>query len=263
MAFPKLQVTKNYRMFTRSADNRPVNLPKHKALFKSMQNFGFLPCYPVVCIRDKNKALVVRDGQHRLAFAEQLGLPVVFIVVDEMFDIAAVNNSQVVWNTRNYAETFAAQGRSQYQDGLDFADRHGLPVGIAFGMLAGTSSFSNVVPEYKSGQFKIKDRNWAEVVGFVYSKLVHLAPKCKGARLIEACMAVARVPKFEPDRLISGAERAREKLMPFATREAYLGLLEDLYNFGRSIKNRVPLKMDAEKAMHDRNAASAARKKAD
>jgi hypothetical protein len=242
-----------------SADNRPRNEGKHKGLLKSMQAFGFLPCYPIVCIRDKDKHLVVRDGQHRLAFAETLGLPVVYIVVDESFDIAAVNNSQVVWSTRNYAETFAAQGRSQYQDGLDFADRHGLPVGIAFGMLAGTSSFNNVVRDYKNGDFTIRDRGWAETVGAIYAHLAALAPRCKNARLIEACMAVARVPGFDAARLIHGADSAREKIVPYATRDAYLTLLEELYNFNRVVRNRVPLKMDAEKAMHERNAAKAAK----
>jgi hypothetical protein len=259
MSIPKLQATKNYRLFTVSAENRPRCPQKHKRLRQSMERYGFLPCYPVVCVRDKTKHLVILDGQHRLAFAEELGLAVLYMVLDEAFDIPEVNSTQEKWITRNFAETYAAQGNKAYRDGLDFCERYKVPVGTGFGMLAGTASWHNIANEYFSGAFRIRDQEWAEVVGAIYSHLITIAPPCRNARLLEACMAAGRVAGFDPQRLIAGADRCREKLVAFSTRDAYLEMLEQIYNFGRTSKNLVPLKLFATQAMRDRNAVNAAK----
>ncbi len=251
MATPKLQATKDYRLFIRSADNRPLDPAKHKRLRKSMEKNGFLPCYPIVCIRDRNKHLVIYDGQHRLAFAESLALAVYYVVLEQGFDIAQVNSTQEKWNTRNFAETYAAQGKVAYQEGLEFADRHCISTGIAFGLLAGTTSWTNVKNEYYGGTFRIRDKQWAEMVGTIYSAIVSKAPKLRNARLIEAAMAITRVKGFDVQRLIVGVDRCLDKLQPYSTRDAYLEMLEVIYNFGR--KQLVGLKVAAIQAMRDRN----------
>lgn len=258
MSVPKLQATKNYRLFTVSSDNRPRDEKKHKRLRRSLEKYGFLSCYPIVCVRDKQKRLVVMDGQHRLAFAETLGLTVFYVVQDEAFDIAEVNGTQEKWTTRNFAETYAAQGKKPYAEGLEFADRYGIAVGTAFGLLAGTASANNIMSEYYAGNFRIRDREWAETVGLIYSRIVAIAPQTRNMRLVEACMAVARVEGFDPQRLVYGCERCREKLHPYSTRDAYLEMLEEVYNFGR--KNLVGLRVAAIQAMRDRNAANGKKK---
>jgi hypothetical protein len=216
-----------------------------------MQQYGFLPYFPIACVRNGEKHLIVQDGQHRLAFAEKLGLPV-FYMVDQPFDIARVNGTQEKWATRNYAETFAAQGKQAYAQGLEFADRHGISVGVAFALLAGTTQFTNTHGDYYTGNFKIKDQPWAETVAAIYGQIVKAAPRCRNARLIEAAMAVARVDKFDVQRLLGGIDRCREKLIPYATKEAYLDMLEEIYNYGR--KQLVGLKVEAINAMRARNA---------
>lgn len=247
----KLQCTKNYRLFTRSIDNRPLCPKKHKRLRKSMEEYGFLPCYPLACVRDEAKNLVVFDGQHRLSIAETLGLAVWYVVVDFAFDIARVNCTQEKWATRNFAETYASQGKKHYAEGLAFAERHRISVGCAFGLLAGTVSWNNIAQEYYSGSFKITDREYAETVGTIYSHIIHVAPKAKNMRLLESCMAVARVKEFDPQRLFSGVERCRERLVAYSTRDAYLQMLEEVYNFGR--QKLVALKNEAIMALRERN----------
>jgi hypothetical protein len=252
MSVPKLQVTKNYRLFSRSIDNRPLSEKNHKKLLRSMQRNGFLPCFPLACVREPNGNLIVYDGQHRLAYAETLGLPVYFVVLDKPFDIAEVNCAQEKWNTRNFAETFAAQNKQAYKIGLEFTDRHQLPIGIAFGLLAGTCSFTNIQEYYYGGTFKVKDMPYAEMVGAIYSQIIAISPIAKNARLIEACMAIGRVKDFDSARLVKGCERCREKLVAYSTRDAYLDVLEIVYNFGR--KQLFALKNEAVMAMRERNA---------
>jgi hypothetical protein len=256
----KINVTKDYRLFGRSDENRPLNVRKHRKLEISMKKYGFLPCFPIVCYRDKNGKLVVKDGQHRLALAETLGLPVAWTeeVVD--FDVATINCAGEKWQLKDYAQTYSKNGLLQYQEGLEFAEEYGLSVGIAFALLAGTTTFSNIEAAYVTGKFQIKDRPWAEAVAFVFSRMVAISPSLRKSTFVEACMAITRVEEFDARRLIQNAERCREKLVAFSTREAFLDMLETVYNFGRN--KLVGLKALATMALRDRNATVAASKKA-
>jgi hypothetical protein len=249
----KLNVTKDYRLFHRDSENRNFYAKKHRKLFESMKNYGFLRSHPISCIRDSKGKLHVKDGQHRLAFAEVLNLPVYWVeeVVD--YDIAAINTTGVSWNTKDYAEKFAAQGSKPYIDGLAFAERHGLPVGIAFSILSGNTGFSNISTEFKTGKFTIRDWQWAETVASVYGPLGALEPKIRNARFLEACMQVTRVAGFDSKRMVEGAERCRELLVQYSSRESYVEMLEKIYNFRKS--KLVPLKVLATMAMRERNAA--------
>lgn len=251
-ACPRISVTKNYRLFGRSDDNRPLDLKKHRKLESSMKRYGFLASYPIICYRAADKTLVVKDGQHRLAFAETLGLPVYYVVDDADFDVAAVNKAITTWKLADYALKHAANGLDAYQEGLDFAAQYKLPLGTAFALLAGTTSYTNVSNAFVDGTFTVKDRTWADAVASIYAPLVEMAPSVRGARFVEACMAVCRVEEFEPNRLIQNARRCREKLVSYSTKDAYLDALEEIYNFGR--KSLVGLKAKAIMAMRARSA---------
>lgn len=247
----KINVTKNYKLFSRCEENRPVNLKKHRPLEMSMKEYGFLRSFPISCRRDSNKALVVKDGQHRLAIAETLGLPVYWVEDPVDFDIAKVNNGQEKWQVRDFAEKFAANGIASYREGMEFADRHGLPIGTAFALLSGYTSFTGCKDEFVAGKFMVKDRKWADNVAAIYVPLTTMAPVMRNARFIEACMAVCRVAGFDAKRLLQNAERCREKLVAYSTREAYMDMLEAIYNFGRA--KLVGLKAEATMLMRERS----------
>ena len=254
MSSRKISSTKNYRLFARhSGENRPLDIAKHKKLMDSMKLYGFLPCFPIIVVRNSKGEMIVKDGQHRLAIAESLGLPVHYTEESVDFDVAIVNSSAMVWRLRDYAQKHAANGLKSYQEGMDFADQYGLPIGTAFSLLYGTTTFSNCTNAFIDGTWKVKDRKWAGAVAQAYVPLTKLSPAMKNARLIEACMAICRVEAFDVSRLISGAERCREKLVAYSTRDAYLDMLEVVYNFGR--KQLVGLKSLAVMAMRERNLA--------
>lgn len=249
-----ISTTANYRIFTPArGENRPLDLKKHKKLAASMERYGFLSCFPIVVVRHESGALEVKDGQHRLAIAEKLGIPVHYTIADTDFDVAVINSTAKIWTLQDYAKKHAANGLDDYLEGLDFAQRHGLPIGTAFSLLSGTTSFTNVQDRFVSGDFRILDREWADAVAGIYSALTRITPDLKNARFVDACMAVCRVEDFDPNRLIRNAGRCREKLQPYSTKDAYLDMLEAVYNFGQH--RMVGLKAAALMAMRERNAA--------
>lgn len=255
MATKKITSTRDYRLFKRSDDNRVLDLKKHKKLEQSMKHYGFLSCFPIVCSRNGDKHLIVKDGQHRLAIAETLGLPVHYVEVgaSEDFDIAKVNCTSKVWNTKDYALKYAANGHPDYLEGLEFVERYGLPVGVGFAMLAGCAGYGAIRHAFMEGRFKVKDRRWADSVAGVYVPMVDLSRVLDNSRFLAACMAVCRVADFDGKRLLHSAERCRDKLVAYSTRDAYLLMLEEVYNFGRA--KLFGLRSAALMAMRDRNAA--------
>lgn len=247
----KIQCTKNYRLFCRSDENRPLDLKKHKKLYASMKQYGFLPCFPVVCIRNGVGPRIVKDGQHRLAIAESLGLPVHYVDEATDFDVAIINSTPKTWTVRDYADKYALHGKKPYAVGIEFAERHGVPIGIAFALLGGTTSFGNVADEFMKGDFAIKNLNWAERVGSTYSALVNLSTALRNVRFLEACMAAAHVDGFDTSRLIHNAKQCRDKLVAYSTRDAFLEMMEYVFNFKR--QKTMPLKFLAIQAMRARS----------
>lgn len=259
MAKKAIQSTKNYGLFERhDCENRPVSETTHRGLLNSMKAHGFIPEFPIVVTRSKNGKLIVKDGQHRLLFAETLGLPVYWVEASNDFDIAIVNSAAKAWVLKDYAQKHAANGNQNYVDAISFAERYRMPIGTAFGILSGTCSPGNIKNDMVSGSWKIKDRDYAERVAMIYSQTLLLNSELRNARFLEACMYVCRIPDFDDNRYISNARRCREKLIPYSTREAYLDMIEDVYNFHRS--KLVGIRAAAITAMRERNAVVVSQK---
>lgn len=251
----KINVTKNYRMFTGSDTNRPLDLTKHKKLKDSMEKYGFLSVFPVVCCRNKCGALVVIDGQHRLAFAESLGLPVHWIEgVGDAFDVVDIPPTVVPWIPRDTAMSFVNRGKDEYQEGLDFADTYKMAICTAFALLAGTTNFGNIAESFRRGEFRVMDWPWAKEVAELYTYGRAYNKHLRNSRFLLACMAACRVSGFSPSRLIRNMNRCRDKLAPYSTRDAYLDMIETIYNFGVPAKQLLGLKLAAIQAMRERQA---------
>lgn len=249
---PKINTTKNYDLFRfQTGDNRQLNLSKHKPLLDSMEEYGFLPCYPIICTRDAKGNLSIKDGQHRFAIARQLGLSVCWVEDASGFDVADVNSAQVSWVALDYVQRFASQGKEHYKTLLAFKEEHNIPITIAASLLAQNATFSNISEAFYAGDFVVKDVTWARQVANLYTGIKELSTKVRGANFLSACTAVSHVPGFSPKRLLECAKKCRQKLVPYAQRDAYLTMLEEIYNYGQ--KNLVALKLEAIKAMRARN----------
>jgi hypothetical protein len=249
---PRLRSTKDYGMFVQSRVNRPVNMAKHKALGESMENYGFLPMYPIHARPTAGGKYEIVDGQHRFAFAQKLGLPVWFVTGDENVNVADINKGQTPWHLKDYAMCFAEMGKKDYQEVLDFTEQYSIPISDAAALLSGTICHSNVRSDYLSGNFKVKTSEMAHRVASVYQAILAINSKVRNSRLLQAVYAVCYIPGFDVGRLTHNVRRCPEKLLKFSTREAYLVMLEDIYNYGR--RNRESVKIPAENIMRERSA---------
>lgn len=248
----KIQVTKDYSLFGMVAKNRPLNLSRRKALRASMQSHGFIPAYPIHVVR-VNGRLMVQDGQHRLAVAQELGLPVFYVVCETECDIAAINNTQKPWNMNDYAGCFRAEGNPNYAELMEFCSQHHISTSIAVGMLGNQSHARNLLNAFKRGDFRVRSREKADRVANLYNQIGELNPSIKTKFFIGALMAAVLIQDFDDAQLLRGAQRMPEMLKKYGTREGYLDMIENLYNFGRKTKRAI--RIEAENALRSRNPA--------
>lgn len=253
----KLRATKDYSLFAHSQDNRDVDPSKRKGLVRSMEKYGFIRAYPLHCIRNGNLGkFVIIDGQGRFYAAQQLGLPVWFVVCDENVNPAEINAVQRRWTMEDYAKCFAAQGKKDYIELLAFHEQHGIPLGACANMLYNVSmadSNTHVVSQIKKGVFVVKTRAMADQIARIYCQVGELSRAIKTNNFIGALFAASLVKGFDAERIITGAKGCPELLKSYSTRDGYLEMLEALYNHRRTAANRVPLKFEAERALLARN----------
>jgi hypothetical protein len=232
----KISTTKDYKLFCRVAANRTLALAKHKKLRESMEKHGFLPEFPIVCTRDATGRLTVKDGQHRLAFAHDLGLPVYWVEATSTWDVAEINTTLKTWVLLDYAEMFSGRGLSAYAEVLEFSKTHGISIGISVALLSGKcATHHDGIRGFVKGTFIVRDRAYADRVAGIYGPFIRADKRLRNTRFLEACMAVCMVKDFDPARLLRSLEKCCEKLRPYSTREAYLDMLEEMYNFGRKM----------------------------
>lgn len=249
---PKLLSTMNYALFTKDSRNRNFAPEKHKELFASMRLLGFLPAHPIAVWKNEKGELIVKRGQHRLAFAEQLKLPVWYVIDEFEIDSAALEASEAVpWTNIDHAENWLHRDKPHYQELLEYAERSGIPMALSASLLMGTISFNNIQHQFLSGDFVVRDRAYAETVATVYVAFKTFNRAMNGVHLIKAIASAARVEGFDAQRLIGNIPEHPGAQKKYSTRDAFLDMLEEIYNFRK--KTPVALKFNAIQAMRARN----------
>lgn len=250
---PRLRATKDYAMFKANKANRRIEDAHLRKLRPSMQQYGWIPSFPMTVLKNGDGRFSILDGQHRFTLAQDLGLSVWFVEVDHEYDVPKINGGQVPWNTAAYAGNFADRGMKDYAEVIAFADDHGVSIGFAAHLLAGQTGFSNIRHAFRDGEYRVVDREYANKVAFLYNEIKAEIHRAVDKSLLLALMAVVRVDGFEPERLMSGVRKLPERVQKFGTRDGALEMLEYLYNYGRR-GPKVALKVAAENAMNARNA---------
>jgi hypothetical protein len=244
----KLQSTKNYALFTMSADNRAIEINRRKELKASMERYGFLPGFPLMCRKDSGKLIIV-DGQHRFMLAQKLGIAVWYTVTDQDVDVAVVNAAQRGWNIAAYVNRYARGGNEHYIKLIQFAKTHAMPIGSAAGALVGHSTASNAAKEIKDGAFEIRNWEYAALVARMYNAIRKARKECATAQVLNAISAICHIPKFDHERMEKNIMRRADMLRRFNNRDACLLMLEEIYNDQAHAKKRRPIAFESKQAL--------------
>jgi hypothetical protein len=149
----KIFITSDYSIFVLSELNRVPG--HHKRVLESIKENDYTMYQPILV----NNKMEIVDGQNRFLACKNLGLPIHFIVSEDIkiFAAADINRASKNWTASDYAEHYAKRGREPYVRLLDLCAKYDQRLSIVqqFGKMSNNArSHSDNV---KSGNFQFRD----------------------------------------------------------------------------------------------------------
>jgi hypothetical protein len=222
--------TTRYDMFRLLPENRPVNEQQVRLLLRQLRQQNLLHIRPI----DVTSEFDVIDGQHRLAAARELGIPIYYRVVQGVTDthMIILNAANKNWSNNDYLRFWCLKGNPDYLKLKDFLDRHTF-MAPTVGRILMQKTTANTDTIFKRGEWKAAGAAEAEeIVGLLevierdtsFSQ-VHSIPFMKA---LYYC--VVFIEGLKQERLMRVITQPNA-LVPCISWRDYRALLGELYNY--------------------------------
>lgn len=236
---PKIQTTTEYHGFKLMAGNRPIDLNHVRELKREMQvNPHLFASNPI----SVNEHMYIIDGQHRQRAAQELGIPVYYVVTHgiSLEDTRTLNVTQRRWKLMDFARSFADSGRDDY---VTFVRLHNQYPNIAPSVLRSylvSSCGSNIELDFRRGDFAIDDLQIATTYVEQLDLIIRKTKLKINGPMANAFLQLFKNPeKFDYNLFMSKLENehARDVLRPQSSLRSCLRSIEETYNFqSKSLK---------------------------
>lgn len=258
-----LHSTSDYAKFELCQFNR--NVEKTKFLRESMKRHGFIPAYPIHCNEESGGRLLIKAGHHRFEVAQDLGIPVYYVVTQDDATIHELEKATTNWKQKDYMVSFARCGMRDYVVAKEFHERTGISLGVCISMLAGESGGShNKTEEFKHGTFKVTEDGikHAEQVAAIVLHCSDCGIRAHDVIFVQAISRCLFVKEFSAETFKKRAEANLSMFKPCRSVAEQTELFESIYNRNATVANRLPLAFLTNQAMNSRNAITKRREKA-
>lgn len=233
-------VTTDYRQFKLVRGNRLINKAHANTLAKSIQKRNLLKYSPIIV----NTQGEIADGQHRWMAAQQLHVPLYYIVADDIkfSDIVLLNSVVKNWKPQDYLDHFIDQGAGDYIALKTFADKWKFSISNAVAVLSIGSDRYLKAPmrEFRSGEWKITSLAHAEEFAKRYMDIAQYTEErtAKDRDLMRAVYRMYHVVEapIEHDELMKQLKVYPYPIYRRLGMREYLRQFEDIYNFNKKSK---------------------------
>ena len=224
--------TSEYSKFNMLDYNRDINRTQIEKLKDSYTKHGYLTSHPIVV--DEKMAII--DGQHRFIACKEMGLPIVYEIIDDSNNmIIDLNTTQKKWTLEDYINYYARRyNNKNYLKLQKICYETNLRANTVMTLIKGCSC-GNISKEIKSGNLKIKDSDEIEIttkLKTIKSIADYLKVKCT-VRFIEAALQISKIENFKYKKLISQAEKYPTLAYNCITRDDYVSMLRNIYNYNQ------------------------------
>ncbi|MGI4735038.1 MAG: CHC2 zinc finger domain-containing protein [Janthinobacterium lividum] len=232
--------TTDYDMFHLLPENRPVDLGHVRKLVAMITKSNLLHVKPL----DVTTTMGVIDGQHRLAAARQLGLPVYYKIGQQLTqaDITTLNVAQRNWQGTDYLHYWTVKGKTDYVALTAFMKRHSKLSFSNAKMMLGVSTKSNA-EEFRAGQWKAGEAYKAEQVAEFIERISVDVPSFKQPNhsgfVAYIFHCVCEVERFSTKTCLERILKNPLMLVPCASHKQFVQMFDALYNYRVNAENRV------------------------
>jgi hypothetical protein len=227
--------TKDYSKFKFRGDNRIVKESHVKGLIENMKTRGWEPGSYVV-INEKGEVI---DGQHRVKAAIQVGIPIHYTIEKKAgFEtIRNLNRNQKNWAITDHIHGFVEENNPHYIKLNNFIKEYP-ELKVTECMMLCKNSFSSVHRnDFESGNFTTRDMNKAREWA---NNIMSLKPYFKGYNRSIFVRALVKVfskkQEFNFTKFLHKVQLRPNMIVMCGTVEQYIGMIEEIYNFGNREK---------------------------
>ena len=255
---PIFGCTKDYFRFDLLAFNRTVD--DREKLEEEVRTHGYIPAYPIHCVRGRNGKLLVKDGHGRLETAQKLGIEVWYCICQDTATIYGLERSKEPWKPKHYLDAYVRQGKQTYMLLKSYQERTGIPlstcIALVSGALAGLGTRARF-SEFKQGELVIQKEWWnhacrvEDVIVFMTKSLgIKWAASAMHVRAIFRCVIL---PGFDIDVLKKKLKTSRHLYQKQINCDKYLLQLNEVYNKHSSAQDKLAVHFMATEAAKARN----------
>jgi hypothetical protein len=234
----KVYVSDDYDMFTLSTYNREVSLSKK--LLESVKDNDLTQFNPIL-VNDK---LVIIDGQHRFMVCRELGIPIYFIISDDVMvdDASAINQATKNWSTIDHILHYYKRGFDTYIKLMKLAEKYDLHLTNLLALGKGSVDKNITVTDLtRAGKFQFRDSD-ARVKELldnfqVFKEYIDFA---NTTTFFKAYIRVASLSGYSHAHMVKKLKIASGHLHRQSTQLHQINELLKLYNYGVQ-KNKLKL----------------------
>lgn len=185
-----------------------------------------------------NTAGKLIDGQHRLALAERLRMPIKYIVENATLeDVIAENTGRRNWTLTNYLDAYIERGNKSYIIIKDFCTKYNLPLNAALKLLGKKNIHIRLYNDtFKSGTFELGDILVANRIGryiqdyriFLDENIIRSSPFCQSVRYIYEVLDI------DHSRIVKHLQSMNVNYIASTSIAGHLLQLERIYNYHKS-----------------------------
>ena len=228
--------TTDYDLFQKVANNRKLKARNVRELVAQIGRVNLLEIDPILV----NKDMGIIDGQHRLAAARELGVPIFYKIVEKLDKrhIAILNSTKSIWQGPDYLHYFTVEGDPSYIALTEFMGRHPLLSFSNAKMMVGASNKGSA-DDFRNGLWKSGDIERAERVAELIERI---AAEVKGFRqathtgFVGALFyCTANVVGFDTHEMMRTILKQPMSLVPCASHPQWLAMLGKIYNWHKRI----------------------------
>lgn len=229
-----MESTTDYSIFKEFSSNREIDEKHVKQLMVAIAAKNLLHVNPIVV----DEQMRVVDGQHRLAAAEKLGLPIYYIKDNiDRSDISMLNSNQKNWTAMDYINFYTIEKNPSFIT-LTNLINHYPDMAVSALLVLSNSEGKRNLKDLKSGSLDVLNAAHCEKVcefceilnrkfqnDFVFYSRFPLA--------ISTAM---KAEQWEAETFIRHIEASPRSFVRCHTKEQYLEMIEEIYN--RSLSTR-------------------------
>jgi hypothetical protein len=240
----RIQSTTDYGMFNSLVANRALN-PIHLInIVRSLKVKNLLHLNPII-VNERNEVI---DGQHRLAAAAQLHIPIYYMKDKNITiaDVRLLNTNVKGWGMTDFLQTFIAEGHEDYKYLVNFQKKHSLSISTAVAILSlniNSSYFRAPYKLFRNGEFKVIDKGLADDFVVFYKTVAKYTEEntFRDRDFIGALWHVYRNEEIDPEEFLDKVPKFPQPIYRRANTREYIRQFEDILNYGAKSRDYIRL----------------------